>query len=151
MTKPSKAALQEEQTLKSFLTVENVVEQTYSYIHGVMNTFNPQVSLWGSIMVHELRAIPDFYASPLIMKYYTESVVLHIINAVLRARPRLSSQAADRCYRNSQGTQNEAVKILTARFSKDQPAVTLIREHELNEVYLAWERRSPHLTAMYTR
>jgi hypothetical protein len=130
MSKSSQAA-QEEQALKSFLTVDYIVEQTSSYIRGVMSTFSPHTSLWGEIEVHELRAIPDFYASPLIMKYYTESV--------------------DRCYRDSQGTQNEAVKILIARFSKDQPAVTTTREHELNEVYLAWERRSPYLTAMYTR
>jgi hypothetical protein len=150
MSKSSQAA-QEEQALKSFLTVDYIVEQTSSYIRGVMSTFSPHTSLWGEIEVHELRAIPDFYASPLIMKYYTESVVLHIINTVMQTRAKLSSQSADRCYRDSQGTQNEAVKILIARFSKDQPAVTTTREHELNEVYLAWERRSPYLTAMYTR
>jgi hypothetical protein len=83
MPKPSKATVFEEYKLNDFLSVDYIVEQTSEYIRGVMDTFDPRINLWGQITVHEVRAIPDFYGSPLIMKYFTDSVVLHIVNIAL--------------------------------------------------------------------
>jgi hypothetical protein len=145
MSRNSRASKVEEQLLKDFLTVENIVRHTMEYIDGVVSTFHPLQTLWGGITVAELRKIPDFYGSPLIMKYFTDSVVLHTILTAREMNNRLSPDSADACYRYSQGNQHAAVKKLIEYFGEGRPPVSIERSKELNELYLAWERNSKHL------
>jgi hypothetical protein len=140
----TKAAI-EERALNEYLCVDCIVQQSIEYIDGIRGAFHPLNVLWGNVRVSEIREITDFYGSPLIMKYFTDSVVLHIIGSAIGMRRHLTTQAGDRCYVNSHGNQHEAVKLLIAYYSKGKPPVTLARSRELNEIYLAWEDRSPQL------
>jgi len=140
----TKAAI-DERALNEYLSVDCIFQQTLEYIECISSAFHPLHVLWGNVRVSEIREITDFYGSPLLMKYFTDSVVLHIIGSAIGMRRHLTTQAGDRCYINSHGNQHEAVKLLMAYYSKGNPPVTLARSQELNEIYLMWEERCPQL------